>query len=48
MPKGRKTKIRKTNVKRRRYGFRSRSKTAGGRAIIRRRRRKRGKFARPD
>jgi len=46
MPKGRKKKIRHTTVKHRRYGFRSRSKTAGGRDVIRRRRRKRGKFAR--
>lgn len=46
MPKGRKKKIRHTTAKRRRYGFRSRSKTAGGRNVIRRRRRKRGKFAR--
>ena len=45
--KGRKTKIRKSNVKRRKYGFRSRSKTPGGRNIIRRKRRKRGKFVRP-
>lgn len=46
MPKGRKKKIRHTTAKRRRYGFRSRSKTAGGRNVIRRRRKKRGKFAR--
>jgi ribosomal protein L34 len=46
MPKGRKKKIRHTTIKRRRYGFRARSKTAGGRNVIRRRRRKRGKFAR--
>jgi ribosomal protein L34 len=45
--KGRKTKIRKSNNKRRKYGFRSRSKTAGGRKIIGRKRRKRGKFVRP-
>lgn len=45
--KGRKTKIRKSNLKRRKYGFRSRSKTAGGRNIIRRKRRKRGKFVAP-
>lgn len=45
--KGRKTKIRKSNRKRRNYGFRSRSKTAGGRNIIRRKRRKRGKFVAP-
>jgi ribosomal protein L34 len=47
MPKGRKRKIRKSNVKRRKYGFRSRSKTAGGRAVIRRKRKKRGKFVSP-
>jgi len=47
MPKGRKQKIRNTTAKRRRYGFRSRSKTAGGRNVIRRRRRKHGKFVRP-
>jgi ribosomal protein L34 len=46
MPKGRKKKIRHTTAKRRRYGFRSRSKTAGGRNVIRRRRRKHGKFDR--
>lgn len=45
--KGRKTKIRKSNRKRRRYGFRSRSQTRGGRNIIRRKRRKRGKFVAP-
>lgn len=45
--KGRKTKIRKSNAKRRKYGFRSRSKTAGGRKIIARKRKKRGKFVRP-
>jgi len=45
--KGRKTKIRKSNVKRNKYGFRSRSKTAGGRNIIRRKRRKHGKFVSP-
>ena len=39
--------VRKSNAKRRKYGFRSRSKTAGGRAIIARKRRKRGKFVRP-
>ncbi len=44
MPKGRKTKIRNTTRKRRRYGFRSRSKTPGGRAILRRQRRKRGRI----
>ncbi|MHC4380005.1 MAG: 50S ribosomal protein L34 [Planctomycetota bacterium] len=46
--KGRRTKIRKSNNKRRKYGFRSRSKTAGGRAIIRRKRRKHGKFVKPS
>lgn len=45
--KGRKTKIRKSNAKRRKYGFRSRTKTAGGRKIIARKRKKRGKFVRP-
>jgi len=45
--KGRKTKIRNSNRKRRKYGFRGRSKTAGGRAIIRRKRKKRGKFVAP-
>ena len=45
--KGRKTEIRKSNNKRRKYGFRSRSKTAGGRKIIARKRKKRGKFVRP-
>ncbi len=45
--KGRKTKIRKSNRKRRKYGFRSRSQTAGGRNIIKRKRRKRGKFVEP-
>ncbi|MFK5955854.1 MAG: 50S ribosomal protein L34 [Planctomycetota bacterium] len=45
--KGRKTNIRKSNNKRRKYGFRSRSKTAGGRAIIRRKRRRHGKFVKP-
>jgi len=45
--KGRKTKIRKSNRKRRKFGFRSRSKTAGGRRIIRRKRRKSGKFVAP-
>ncbi|MBC8370631.1 MAG: 50S ribosomal protein L34 [Planctomycetes bacterium] len=47
MPKGRKRKIRKSNAKRRKYGFRSRSQTAGGRAVIRRKRKKRGKFVSP-
>ncbi len=42
--KGRKTKIRKSNRKRRLSGFRTRSKTAGGRRIIRNKRRKRGRF----
>ena len=42
--KGRKVKIRKSNRKRRLSGFRTRSKTVGGRRIIRRRRRKKGKF----
>ena len=41
--KGRKTKIRKSNAKRRKYGFRSRSKTSGGRNIIRRNIRQTGK-----
>jgi len=45
--KGRKTKIRKSNRKRRAYGFRSRSKTHGGRAVIKRKRRKHGKFVAP-
>ncbi|MDA0666180.1 MAG: 50S ribosomal protein L34 [Planctomycetota bacterium] len=45
--KGRKTNIRKSNLKRRKYGFRSRSKTAGGRAVIRRKRRRHGKFIKP-
>lgn len=36
--------IRRTAKKRRRYGFRSRSKTHGGRRLIRRKRRKHGKF----
>lgn len=40
-----KVRIRKSNRKRRKYGFRSRSKTKGGRAIIKRKRRKKGKFA---
>ncbi|MCP4093162.1 MAG: 50S ribosomal protein L34 [Planctomycetes bacterium] len=39
--------MRKSNVKRNKYGFRSRSKTAGGRAVIRRKRRRHGKFVSP-
>ncbi|MCX8229713.1 MAG: 50S ribosomal protein L34 [Planctomycetota bacterium] len=39
--------MRHSNRKRRKYGFRSRSKTAGGRNVIRRNRRKRGKFVAP-
>jgi len=39
-----KVKIRKSNRKRRLSGFRTRSKTAAGRRIIRRKRRKHGKF----
>ena len=39
-----KTYIRNTTKKRSRYGFRSRSKTAGGRRVIRAKRRKHGKF----
>lgn len=42
--KGFKIKIRKSNRKKRLSGFRTRSKTAGGRKIIRNKRRKRGKF----
>ena len=37
-----------SNIKRKRsHGFRARMKTAGGRNIIRRKRRKRGKFVAP-
>jgi len=39
-----KTYTRNTTKKRRRYGFRSRSKSVGGRKVIRRKRRKHGKF----
>jgi len=42
--KGRKTKIRSSNCKRRLSGFRTRSKTAAGRRIIKAKRRKHGKF----
>jgi len=42
--KGFKTKIRNTNRKRRLSGFRTRSKTRGGRKIIRRKRRRHGRF----
>lgn len=42
--KGRKTKIRHSNRKLRLSGFRTRSKTAGGRRVIRSKRRKKGKF----
>ncbi|HBF22528.1 MAG TPA: 50S ribosomal protein L34 [Planctomycetes bacterium] len=45
--KGRKVLVRKSNRKRRAYGFRSRSKTAGGRRIIRRKRRRHGRFVAP-
>jgi len=47
VPKGRAVKTRNSNRKRRAYGFRSRSKTAGGRNVIRRKRRKSGKFVAP-
>lgn len=40
-----KTRIRRSNLKRaKKVGFRTRSKTAGGRKIIRRKRRRSGKF----
>jgi len=42
--KGFKTKIRNSNRKLRLSGFRTRSKTRGGRKIIRRKRRRRGRF----
>ncbi|RMH04123.1 MAG: 50S ribosomal protein L34 [Planctomycetota bacterium] len=42
--KGRKKKIRNSNRKVRLSGFRTRSKTAAGRRIIRNKRRKHGKF----
>ncbi|HJM40275.1 MAG: 50S ribosomal protein L34 [Planctomycetota bacterium] len=42
--KGRKVKLRKSNRKKRLSGFRTRSKTPGGRRIIKNKRRKYGKF----
>ena len=39
-----KTKIRNSNVKKKRLGFRARMRTKSGRKIVNRRRRLRGKF----